>query len=1486
MSNATTHRLHGCETICFPIQPTGVLRTELKLNLCTNETSMKPDPLEPGRNCSDQSADEHSPNSEAPSNDPSYQTSSKDYAEVTMCICPVCGFSASSPRGQDEHMETEHGECLMMGSSKSSTVPGDRLSPVPDVFTSTNFGIGASSTPQQRPSQTQEQHQHQQQSLPVVSCSSSVTANVTTTNGLGLPHAISLPHFPYESESGQNQTNAVAISSHLIPDDDTTTDVVSTTEVKSSSDWPRTAIKNRAYRGSLGRTTRTASASKLSNCESSLTNALLLQKVDSRRRYRCNICPATFPWHGDLTEHLRLAHGMQKTRESARSGKAGNFCCNYCKYVAKYQSELRRHMRLHWGVKPFACVFCPYRSAWKGDLKRHMESHHRERFSSESELVEIMSQFKNNAGTTVNGFPLSAKSVPDAYKFGSDYESDNGDDGSFQFQDNHDLSSGEASLSSFPKPLSTTDSIPPSCSNANTLKTESQFENPLVCTICSYKAQNQSKLQNHMAGHMNLKPFKCPICEHRSNYKWDVRKHLRSQHPNQADLSVVVLSGLDKTGETNVTLPCNLSPPESPMSLCIDLASKTPEQQTTLSTIPTSSVIPRSLTRPRSPQTASVECEPDSEVVPIDLSVKDQIIPLCTAFQMPQPGTVSPVDETKFAPVLLRQPIASDTVVIQHTVSSLVDSKPTLINQLSSSVGCLKTSLPLMGDLPAPMVQNSNPVPSHHSSSPVSGTISWTPGMGLDQTELLTSSTNNSNTIGLILNLQQQLLMHGLLPSWPPRTISTMPVTTPTPLALRVSSATSSDSFMPALNLTDSRTDPIDSSRTHLAEATSTSDPLGMREKKTPSEWSSTDTDPSELMHPGRSTFGLNLAEASEGPNEPLKRTRGRKSTACYNRSSGGGGGGGGSGGSIGPKEEQWKRHQCSGCGHRSNWKWDINKHIKVAHPERTNITTVTLDLEEARQTFGEYMNRLKLSRNRYLNDATGGGLGSSTGPGSSWSGGLASTGEGYYRPYKCSVCGHRSNWKWDVRKHIKQMHNSEAEVITLSLDEARRTIHQYKSCRRQQQTRLVETTFKPEPRYESPERRMIFVSQDQNSEMGERSSDKSPNTECRIEPSVVDMRNLTQSSKRDQNSHVVESGKSVGPSDGSGSVGAGAVGSVTKSKSFKMYYPCRQCGRRFRSYQNLFFHLHHKHHAEANDVKSPSLPPLSVRFYYAVSRNSPRVMCLNRLQRMKVLNNENCIPQSSSEDLIPRSKLTSDVSDQQLEVDERSMISTIGPSRKRNSPTNLSTVPSTTDTNASRFLVQNAFQRDRLLRARRRTGTSSLPVASPLRSSVSHDNVNLLTCDTKTDHSGPDECSPQTVRLLTELLDNVLNILEGKPYPVATDSTGSEVSTENCDGEVISHLTDLIQRRLSKNETTISDPLHVALDTSTSSNEENLPLGTDEHVHRTRLDRPIGKILHHPEVEQRFLRLVTLFHSQQRDQSIFPSKRFRPSGSSAHTDT
>lgn len=206
-----------------------------------------------------------------------------------MCICPVCGFSASSPRGQDEHMDTEHGECLTAGSSKSSRIPRDHLSPVPDLFAPASFGVRASSTSQQQQLQTcqhQQKQQQQQQSLISSDASSPVNVDNLNTSRLGLPHAVSSPHLPCKSQAGQNQPNTGDIISPLIPVDGSTKDVSSPTLGKSSSDWSQFGMKNRAYRGSLGRNARTTSSSKLTDGESSLTNALFLQKVDSRRRYR------------------------------------------------------------------------------------------------------------------------------------------------------------------------------------------------------------------------------------------------------------------------------------------------------------------------------------------------------------------------------------------------------------------------------------------------------------------------------------------------------------------------------------------------------------------------------------------------------------------------------------------------------------------------------------------------------------------------------------------------------------------------------------------------------------------------------------------------------------------------------------------------------------------------------------------------------------------------------------------------------------------------------------------------------------------------------------------------------------------------------------------------------------------------------------------------------------------------------------------------
>jgi hypothetical protein len=65
--------------------------------------------------------------------------------------------------------------------------------------------------------------------------------------------------------------------------------------------------------------------------------------------------------------------------------------------------------------------------------------------------------------------------------------------------------------------------------------------NRFTCTYCSFTAASHAKLQSHMAIHYNLKPFMCPICRRRANFKWDIQKHMRKIH-NDHTSEVVCLT--------------------------------------------------------------------------------------------------------------------------------------------------------------------------------------------------------------------------------------------------------------------------------------------------------------------------------------------------------------------------------------------------------------------------------------------------------------------------------------------------------------------------------------------------------------------------------------------------------------------------------------------------------------------------------------------------------------------------------------------------------------------------------------------------------------------------------------------------------------------------------------------------------------------------------------------------------------------------------
>lgn len=81
------------------------------------------------------------------------------------------------------------------------------------------------------------------------------------------------------------------------------------------------------------------------------------------------------------------------------------------------------------------------------------------------------------------------------------------------------------------------------------------------CPHCTFWAATASRFHVHIVGHLNRKPFECSCCAYRSNWRWDITKHIRlkSARKNGAEESVMAANShqgakvlmTDETGRRN-----------------------------------------------------------------------------------------------------------------------------------------------------------------------------------------------------------------------------------------------------------------------------------------------------------------------------------------------------------------------------------------------------------------------------------------------------------------------------------------------------------------------------------------------------------------------------------------------------------------------------------------------------------------------------------------------------------------------------------------------------------------------------------------------------------------------------------------------------------------------------------------------------------------------------------------------------------------------
>ncbi|KAL4234325.1 hypothetical protein ACF0H5_005976 [Mactra antiquata] len=251
------------------------------------------------------------------------------------------------------------------------------------------------------------------------------------------------------------------------------------------------------------------------------------------KRYKCNHCPKKYKYLGDLNVHIRRDHNEEPGQvkvvkvPTLPGKKGGHFKCEHCEYTSPWKSEIDRHSRLHTEEKTFQCSSCDYRSHWRGDIRKHVYEHHPEILTEGVALNDVITRNIETAHGFVPG------NLVQSQQSGVDLQSNLKESNM-----SRDVSPNKARyvMSHEPSPeVNMNDYVTKNMSG------HSPTPSPIKelgggiykCQYCGFVANAPSKMDSHIATHTNLKRYMCPICGRRANWKWDIAKHIRSNHNDQ-----------------------------------------------------------------------------------------------------------------------------------------------------------------------------------------------------------------------------------------------------------------------------------------------------------------------------------------------------------------------------------------------------------------------------------------------------------------------------------------------------------------------------------------------------------------------------------------------------------------------------------------------------------------------------------------------------------------------------------------------------------------------------------------------------------------------------------------------------------------------------------------------------------------------------------------------------------------------------------------
>ncbi|XP_021099921.1 zinc finger protein 142 isoform X2 [Heterocephalus glaber] len=200
------------------------------------------------------------------------------------------------------------------------------------------------------------------------------------------------------------------------------------------------------------------------------------------RLYKCTDCAYSTKNRQKITWHSRIHTGEKPYR------------CHLCPYACADPSRLKYHMRIHKEERKYLCPECGYKCKWVNQLKYHMTKH---------------------TGLKPYQCPECEYCTNRADALRVHRETRHREARAFMCEQ-----CGKAFKTRF---LLRTH-----------LRKHSEAK-PYVCNVCHRAFRWAAGLRHHALTHTDHHPFFCRLCSYKAKQKFQVVKHVRRHHPDQAD---------------------------------------------------------------------------------------------------------------------------------------------------------------------------------------------------------------------------------------------------------------------------------------------------------------------------------------------------------------------------------------------------------------------------------------------------------------------------------------------------------------------------------------------------------------------------------------------------------------------------------------------------------------------------------------------------------------------------------------------------------------------------------------------------------------------------------------------------------------------------------------------------------------------------------------------------------------------------------------